>query len=68
MEYRNKLEASGFESCRFSVWERLYRSTNNFLKVGLPYVEHDKRYDNADEYLRILYKYVASRAFESPCF
>ncbi|KAF9698611.1 hypothetical protein EKO04_003491 [Ascochyta lentis] len=24
--------------------------------VGLPYVEHDKRYDNADEYLRILYK------------
>ena len=25
-------------------------------KVGLPYVEHDKRYENADEYLRILYK------------
>lgn len=24
--------------------------------VGLPYVEHDKRYENADEYLRILYK------------
>ncbi|KAF1959619.1 DszA family xenobiotic compound monooxygenase [Byssothecium circinans] len=24
--------------------------------VGLPYVEHDQRYNNADEYLRILYK------------
>ncbi|KAF1851995.1 DszA family xenobiotic compound monooxygenase [Cucurbitaria berberidis CBS 394.84] len=24
--------------------------------VGLPYVEHDQRYENADEYLRILYK------------
>ncbi|KAH7109666.1 DszA family xenobiotic compound monooxygenase [Dendryphion nanum] len=24
--------------------------------VGLPYIEHDKRYENADEYLRILYK------------
>ncbi|KAF2011172.1 DszA family xenobiotic compound monooxygenase [Aaosphaeria arxii CBS 175.79] len=24
--------------------------------VGLPYIDHDKRYDNADEYLRILYK------------
>lgn len=29
-------------------------------KVGLPYVEHDQRYENADEYLRILYKYAAS--------
>ncbi|KAF2644698.1 DszA family xenobiotic compound monooxygenase [Massarina eburnea CBS 473.64] len=24
--------------------------------VGLPYIEHDQRYNNADEYLRILYK------------
>ncbi|KAF2706361.1 DszA family xenobiotic compound monooxygenase [Pleomassaria siparia CBS 279.74] len=24
--------------------------------VGLPYVDHDTRYENADEYLRILYK------------
>ncbi|KAH7392483.1 DszA family xenobiotic compound monooxygenase [Pyrenochaeta sp. MPI-SDFR-AT-0127] len=24
--------------------------------VGLPYVDHDRRYENADEYLRILYK------------
>lgn len=27
-------------------------------KVGLPLVEHDTRYENADEYLRVLYKYA----------
>jgi alkanesulfonate monooxygenase SsuD/methylene tetrahydromethanopterin reductase-like flavin-dependent oxidoreductase (luciferase family) len=31
--------------------------------VGLPYVDHDTRYDNADEYLRILYKYRLSLCY-----
>ena len=28
------------------------------LQIGIEPVEHDKRYEISDEYLRVLYKYV----------
>lgn len=56
MEHSNQLETSCFESCEFLEKLMSYSRILTVCKVGLPYVEHDKRYDNADEYLRVLYK------------
>lgn len=55
MEYRDIMESFCFKSCKLSITSRrnahLLRS-----QVGLPLIDHDKRYEIADEYLTVLYK------------
>lgn len=63
MEYSDFLQAFSFAS-GMSMWMLIvfWRLLRQFLtreQVGLPYLDHDSRYQIADEYLSILYKYVA---------
>lgn len=56
MEYCNELERVRVKGCKclLTSYNAVTSDMNN--QVGLPLVEHDTRYANADEYLRVLYK------------
>jgi hypothetical protein len=55
MEYCDILEGISNKS-GLLIMDLLYCPRLTDKKVGLQYVEHDRRYEIADEFVRVLYK------------